>query len=196
MVPIEGEGLDAPSHPMLKLTRRTEYGLIALVHLADHEGEVVSSTEIGERYPVPKRLLAEALKALQSTGFLRSTRGARGGYQLARSADRITLGEVVAALEGRPTLTSCQGFGALEPSGTCNVEHVCPIRTPLQRLRAGMWNLLEGVSLRSLADRSVHPSQLLDLGGDPANTLFAFGEAATKTELQTATPHPRTRALG
>ena len=49
---------------MLQLTKRTEYGLIALVHLADHEGEVVSAREIGEFYPVPKRLLAEVLKGL------------------------------------------------------------------------------------------------------------------------------------
>lgn len=149
---------------MLKLTRRTEYGLIALVHLADREGEVVSSTEIGERYPVPKRLLAEALKALQQAGLLHSTRGAHGGYALARPADEITLGEVVTALEGRPTLTSCEGLGALSPAGECGVEHVCPIRTPLQRLRQGMWNLLEGVSLRSLADRSVHAHALFEMG--------------------------------
>jgi Rrf2 family protein len=148
---------------MLKLTRRTEYGLIALVHLADREGQVVSSTEIGDRYPVPKRLLAEALKGLQHAGLLVSTRGAHGGYTLARPAEQITLGEVVAALEGRPTITSCEGLGALHVTGTCDVEHVCPIRTPLQRLRAGMWTLLEGVSLRALADRSVEPVELFAL---------------------------------
>jgi len=170
---------------MLKLTRRTEYGLIALVHLADREGVVVSSTEIGERYPVPKRLLAEALKALQHAGLLTSTRGAHGGYTLARPADRITLGEVITALEGSPTLTSCEGLGALGPSGNCDVEHVCPIRTPLQRLRAGMWNLLEGVSLRSLADRTV-----------PATELFGVAREAVPASALHTTTSPRTRALG
>jgi Rrf2 family protein len=162
---------------MLKLTRRTEYGLIALVHLADQDGRVVSSTEIGERYPVPKRLLAEALKALQHAGILRSTRGAHGGYALARSADDITLGEVVTALEGRPTLTSCEGLGAMSVAGVCGVEHVCPIRTPLQRVRQGMWTLLEGISLRSLANRSVHDAE-----------LFALAPMRGVTLPQTATP--------
>lgn len=170
---------------MLKLTRRTEYGLIALVHLAGREGAVVSSTEIGERYPVPKRLLAEALKALQHAGLLSSTRGAHGGYTLARPADEITLGEVVTALEGRPTLTSCEGLGALHASGSCDVEHVCPIRTPLQRLRTGMWTLLEGVSLRSLADRSVHPVE-----------LFAAAQDGPSKPLAHPPTIPRTRALG
>lgn len=152
---------------MLKLNRRTEYGLIALVHMTDHEGEVVSSTEIGERYPVPKRLLAEALKSLQQGGLLVSTRGARGGYRLARPAADITLGEVVTILEGRPSMTSCEGLGALHASGVCDVESVCPIRTPLQRLRIGMWALLEGISLRSLADRSVNPLALFAAAHDP-----------------------------
>lgn len=175
---------------MLKLTRRTEYGLIALVHLADREGTVVSSTEIGERYPVPKRLLAEALKALQHAGLLHSTRGAHGGYTLARSADDITLGEVVTALEGRPTLTSCEGLGAMPTSGGCEVEHVCPIRTPLQRLRKGMWNLLEGVSLRSLADRSVHTTELFALGLGNTSALDVAANSLPNTLPNTgAIPH-------
>lgn len=179
---------------MLKLTKRTEYGLIALVHLADRAGEVVSSTEIGERYPVPKRLLAEALKALQHAGLLVSTRGARGGYTLTRAAEKITLGEVITALEGRPTLTSCEGLGALQASGSCEVEHVCPIRTPLQRLRAGMWALLEGVSLRSLADRSLGPGELISVLA-PGDGLRAGHQgaptngAARRNSTAGATPH-------
>ena len=78
---------------MLKLTKRTEYGLIALVHLADKaaeapagsEVEVVSARAIGDQFPVPKRLLAEALKALQADGIVESTRGAQGGYRLRRA---------------------------------------------------------------------------------------------------------------
>ena len=76
---------------MLKLTKRTEYGLIALTHLADREGEVVSVREIGEHYPVPKRLLAEVLKNLHHAGIVDSARGAQGGFWLARTADTVTL---------------------------------------------------------------------------------------------------------
>ena len=50
--------------PMIQLTKRTEYGLIALVHMADREGQIVSVREIAERYPIPRRLLAEVLKDL------------------------------------------------------------------------------------------------------------------------------------
>ena len=110
---------------MLRLTKRTEYGLIALVHMAelaearpaDAEAEVISARAIGDIFPVPKRMLAEALKHLQQGGILESTRGVRGGYRLSRPADQISLGEIVSALEGPPTLTSCAGMGAASSNG-------------------------------------------------------------------------------
>lgn len=145
---------------MLKLTKRTEYGLIALLHLAHREGEVVSVREIGDRYPIPKRILAEAVKELSRAGLLESQRGANGGYWLARPAESISLGEVVTALEGAPALTSCQDLGASASDGTCEVQPMCPIRSPLQRLRQGIWTLMQGTTLRSLADSSLEPHQI------------------------------------
>lgn len=158
---------------MLKLTKRTEYGLIALLHLVDREGEVVPAREVGDRYPLPRRLLAEAFKDLGRAGIVNSQRGASGGYWLARSADAITLGDVIAALEGAPTLTSCQDLGASQANGECEVEPICPIRSPLTRLRQGIWALLEGTTLRSLANSSLTPAELFSAaapshGGEPA----------------------------
>jgi Rrf2 family protein len=138
---------------VLQLTKRTEYGLIAMVHMADREGEVVSVREIGDRYPIPRRLLAEALKDLCRASLVVSQRGATGGYMLVRSADTITLGEIVAALEGRPALSSCENHG-LTHRVECDIEGVCPIRSPLQRVREGIWRLMERTTLRSL----VHPA--------------------------------------
>ena len=82
---------------MLKLTRRTEYGLIALMHLADREGEVVSAREIGDRFPVPKRVLAEVLKDLHHAHLARGAsgrgiaawRGSRGSRRFRARAGRF-----------------------------------------------------------------------------------------------------------
>lgn len=158
---------------MLRLTKRTEYGLIALVHMAEMaaacpagaEPEVISARAIGDTFPVPKRMLAEALKHLQQGGILESTRGVRGGYRLSRPADQVSLGEIVSALEGPPTLTSCAGMGAASSDGGCDVEPVCPIRSPLARLRTGIWTLFEGVTLQALADRSSDPASLFSATG-------------------------------
>jgi Rrf2 family protein len=141
---------------MLQLTKRTEYGLIALVHMADRVGRssgsgrdaVVSVREISERYPIPRRLLAEVLKDLAHAGLVESQRGATGGYALTRSPDELTLAEIVTALEGSPALTSCESHDGAHD--TCGVVPVCPIRSPLSRIRAGIWGLMERTTLRSL----------------------------------------------
>lgn len=134
---------------MLQLTKRTEYGLIALVAMVGRRGEYVSAREISEQYNVPRRLLAEVLKELSRSALVESQRGAAGGYTLARSADDISVGEVVAALEGAPSLSSCE---SPEPyrRGECDLEAVCPIRSPLQVIREGIWKLMEKTTLRSL----------------------------------------------
>lgn len=143
---------------VLQLTKRTEYGLIALIHIAGRDGQVVSVREIGEHYPLPRRLLAEVLKDLGHAGLVESQRGATGGYVLARGARDITLGDVVVALEGAPLVTVCESS---DPSvGTCEVEPVCPIRSPLHRLREGIWRLMERTTLESL--RSQTPFVELD----------------------------------
>ncbi|MFT5285127.1 MAG: Rrf2 family protein [Planctomycetota bacterium] len=136
---------------MLQLTKRTEYGLIALTHLAGREGEVTSVREIAEHYSVPRRLLAEVLKELCRTGHVISQRGASGGYSLSRPANAVTLGEVVAALEGRPSITGCETMGAFKLDG-CDVEPRCPIRSPLQRIRSGIWNMMQRTTLSDLAN--------------------------------------------
>jgi len=134
---------------MLQLTKRTEYGLIALVHLVDRGGEFVPVREICDRYPVPRRLVAEVLKELGHAGLVESQRGQSGGYALARPAEDITLGEIVAALEGAPGLTSCRTLEALRIS-ECEVEPTCPIRSPIDRVRAHLWSVMEQTTLRSL----------------------------------------------
>ena len=149
---------------MLQLTKRTEYGLIALIHLVDRadqaaahatDGEqpapaLASAREIGERFPIPRRVLAEVLKDLARSGLIDSQRGATGGYALAHPPEETTVGHVVAALEGRPRLTGCESLPAWGASG-CEVEPVCPIKSPIGALRERLWELMQHTSLRDLA---------------------------------------------
>ena len=161
-------------HAMLKLTKRTEYGLIALMHLADRSGEVLSMRSIGEHYSMPQRLLAQTLQDLSHSGLVRSQRGAGGGYSLAHAPNAITIGAVVQALEGKPGLTSCHEPQAVGQNGVCGIEPLCPIRSPLDRIRHGIWELLQGTTLQSLADSSLSPHELFT--------------APSTSPMETATP--------
>ncbi len=139
---------------MLQLTKRTEYGLIALVHLVDRRGEFVSAREIGDSYQVPRRLLAEVLKELSRAGLLDSQRGATGGYSLTREPEAVTVAEAVRVLEASPTTEDA----ACETAGwsACDLVSTCPIKTPIERLRAGIWGLLKQTTLRDLATPAPH----------------------------------------
>lgn len=161
---------------MLQLTKRTEYGLIALVHLVGRRGERTSAREISEQYQVPRRLLAEVLKDLARAGLVESQRGAQGGFELVRDPATITVGEIVAQLEGAPTLASCD-VADLVPESDCGVLHHCPIRSPLQRIREGIWRQMERTTLEQLAD--------------PNFQLVPAGESAAAEDTETPLPTAR-----
>ena len=143
---------------MLQLTKRTEYGLIALTHLAQREGEVTSVRALCEQYPLPKRLVAEVLKDLSRADLVESHRGASGGYTLARPAAEVSVADVVRVLEGGPALAACSSPESAG-LGHCDMEPVCPIRSPIQTLRQGIWSLLAKTSLADLAGSSLPAAQ-------------------------------------
>jgi Rrf2 family protein len=135
---------------MLQLTKRSEYGLAALLRLVEAgPGGFVSVREICERNALPRRLVAETLKDLHAAGVVDSQRGAAGGYALARPARSITLGEVVSVLEGKPAVTQCNLVGAWVDRAP-DVVSPCPVRNPLESLRTGIWNAIAGTTLEDL----------------------------------------------
>jgi Rrf2 family protein len=155
---------------VLQLTKRTEYALIAMVHLVDQQAigpaseRFVSVREIGDQYPLPRRLLAEVLKDLLRAGLVHSQRGATGGYALTRRPEEIRLGDIVQALEGTPGLTGCESFSGNQ-GVHCEVEPICPIKTPMSRVRHGVWTLFQRTSLKDLAT----PGVLVQLAHEQAD---------------------------
>src|SRR5918993_2163619 len=91
---------------MLKLTRKADYGLISLKHMAMKNGSS-SAREIADSYGIPLPLLSKVLQKLARTGFVQSEHGANGGYRLRRSAGDITALEVIRSIDGPIFLTSC-----------------------------------------------------------------------------------------
>ena len=85
---------------MFRLSKRADYGLIALKHLALHDSQAYSAPQIARTYNIPSELMAKVLQKLVRKGLLMSHSGPNGGYELARNADAISLIEVLEALEG------------------------------------------------------------------------------------------------
>ena len=132
---------------MLKLTKKADYGLIALKHLAvAHGNGTASAKEIADAYGIPLPLLAKILQKLTKTGLLRSVAGTNGGYKLARPAKRITALEVIHAIDGPIILTSC-----FTDHGHCDQSDRCTVREPLRKVHEAILHLLGSITISDMS---------------------------------------------
>ena len=131
---------------MLKLTKKADYGLIALKHLVVHGPESSSAKEIAEMYGIPLSLLSKILQKLVKNGFLRSEHGTNGGYRLAREARDITALEVIRSIDGPIFLTAC-----FTEHGYCCHTDKCIVRDPLQKVHEGILRLLASISIADMS---------------------------------------------
>ena len=113
---------------MLRLSKKTDYALIALAYVAAIGNKPTSARDIAERHDIPVELLAKVLQRLVQKGMLKSQQGIHGGYVLARAADTMTVAEIVEAIDGPLMLTVC---GTTDER--CEQFSKCNIRDPLHR---------------------------------------------------------------
>lgn len=131
---------------MLRLSKKAEYGLMALMHFAaEGSGWSASAKEIADADRLPLPLLAKVLQTLAKGGFLDSVQGTNGGYRLARDADAISALEVIRAIDGPVFFTSCSTGVA------CNRDRSCSAREPLHQLRKQILSLLESTTISAMA---------------------------------------------
>ena len=140
---------------MLSLTRKTDYALIAMADLAQQAPLWVSAREISRRLGLPLPALTNILKQLTRYGLVTSTRGPSGGYRLARHPERITLTELIEAVEGPMRLTWCCPVPVTTDERKCDLEGECTIKDPVQRLHEGLQNLLSQVTLDQILRNTV-----------------------------------------
>ena len=132
---------------MLKLTKKADYGLIALKHLTVVRPRSASAKEVADRFGVPVPVLSKVLQRLARSGFLASEHGTNGGYRLAGDPDKISVLDVIRAIDGPVFLTSC----FTENGDDCEHQERCNIRDPLRRVHDGILALLGNMSITELA---------------------------------------------
>ena len=144
--------MSAEPQPMLKLTKKADYGLIALKHLAEaatREGDVVacSTKEIADAYDIPQEALAKILQRLAKAGMLVSHHGMNGGYALARPSKTITAFEVIKAIDGQLFLTSCSTH-----KGECHQSSKCNVKEPLKKVNDSIHAVLNKITIADMQD--------------------------------------------
>jgi Rrf2 family protein len=134
---------------MLKLTKKADYGLMALKYLAEHpETPALSAKDVADAYGIPAQLLAKILQRLTKTGLLRSSAGMNGGYALARDPRKISAFEVIHAIDGPLFLTSCT-----KGTKSCDLAPGCTIKEPLARVNETIIGVLKSISIHDLAEQ-------------------------------------------
>lgn len=133
---------------MLRLTKKADYGLMALKYLAEHPEEAsLSAKDIAEAYHIPPQLLAKILQKLAREGLLRSHAGMNGGYTLSRKAQEITAFEVIRIIDGPLFITSC-----VTESGICDLTSSCTIKEPLARVNDSISDVLKKIRISDLVE--------------------------------------------
>ncbi len=137
---------------MLRFSKKADYGLIAMKHLAQQSPALCSTSarEIAEQYDIPIELMAKVLQRLVRTGLLVSTQGTRGGYALSRPSVSISVADVIQAIDGPFTVTAC----SLE-NNDCEQFSKCSIRDPLWQIRERIVSALGTVSLAEMASDAI-----------------------------------------
>jgi Rrf2 family protein len=112
---------------IMQVSRKVDYALRAVIHLADEEAaaRICSVSEIASRERIPRQFLEKIVQELIHKGLVRSRRGPRGGYVLARPADKMTFRDVIEAVEGPIALNNCTGDHAdCSLIGACGMERI------------------------------------------------------------------------
>ena len=134
---------------MLRVNKKIEYGIIALVYLVQKEDRVASVREISASCGISETLLSKIMQAMKNVGFVSVIYGNQGGYRLHRALSEINLLDLTQALTGPVQMTEC-----IEPGNhDCPVKAACTISLPMHILNQKVIKLFEQTSLETLAGR-------------------------------------------
>lgn len=132
----------------MRLTTKSEYSLLALIYIARHQKNgFIKIENICQKYKIPKKYLEQLFLILEGNRYLKARRGIRGGYALAKPANKITVAEIIRLMDGAlaPTESVSQYFFSHTP-----IEKEKKIIKVLRDIRNYIANKLENLTLRDL----------------------------------------------
>ena len=139
---------------MFKLSKKSDYGLIAVKHLATHRNTLAcSAADIAEQYGISGTLMAKVLQKLAREGVVQARHGAAGGYQLAKDPGQISALDVISAIDGPVLITSC-----VTNHGNCDATERCSVREPLRRVNESILHVLGNVTISQMSEDPHEPA--------------------------------------
>ncbi len=140
----------------MKLSTRTRYGIRAVLELAENYGKGPLQLKIiAQRQDISVKYLEQLMAVLRSAGFIKSIRGSKGGYMLAKAPMQIKLGDVFYCLEGPVIISEC-----VENESYCTRTNDCVARQIWAEVQKAIMGVLQSITLQNLVDRAKHNKSL------------------------------------
>lgn len=131
----------------MKLSTKGRYGLMAMEVLKDSYGSgPISVSSVAAEKNISEAYLEQLFSLLKRNGLVNSIRGAQGGYELARSPEEITIGEILISLEGQTELACCDGTADVN----CGDASSCRMKNILNRIEDGIFEVTDSIKLSEL----------------------------------------------
>ena len=143
----------------MKLTSFTDYSLRVLIYLAADPSRRATIAEVAAVFDISENHLTKVVHLLGKEGWLANVRGQGGGIELAQAPERIIVGQVVRATEGRPMPAECFG----DDPDRCRIHRSCRLKGVLKEATDAFYAVLDGYTLADLVRNRVALATILDL---------------------------------
>jgi FeS assembly SUF system regulator len=131
---------------MIRITRQTDYAILLLTYMASHEPERLhTSRSLAEWSGLSVPMVSKILKPLARGSIVQSRRGVKGGHTLSRPADQITIGQIIATIEGPIHMAPCSN-----ETGVCEQESICVVRVNWERISNAVRAAVDSVLLSEM----------------------------------------------
>jgi Rrf2 family protein len=145
---------------MLKISKKTEYAIIALVDMAGNgQSKLTTAKDLSDRYNIPREILGKVLQSLAKSDFIESYQGVKGGYQLLVPLREININKVIQSVDGPIQLVDC----AAEDDCNCGQIEYCNIKSPMEFIQTELNRFFNNITLQDFKDRHVNKSTWIEL---------------------------------
>jgi Rrf2 family protein len=145
---------------MLKLSKKTEYAIIALLDMAGNgHDRLITVRDLSQKYHIPRDLMSKVMQTLARNGLILSQQGVNGGYKIARPAAEININSVIQAVDGPISLVDCK----IHDKENCEQIEYCNIKSPMNFIHSELLNLFNGITLEDFKKKFANRVELVQI---------------------------------
>ena len=145
---------------MLRISKKTEYAIIALVDMAGSgNGDLVTAKDLSYRYNIPREILGKVLQSLAKNKLIISHQGVKGGYKLVVPLKEINIKTIIQTVDGPIQLVDC----TVVDDCNCGQIDYCNIKSPMEFIQSELTKFFDNITLQDFKDRHVNMRQLLEI---------------------------------